>query len=150
MLFSFKNHLLICILVTLTFACGNSQQSKDLDSIVIEVTGENFNWHYRYPGLDGILGNEDDQHSIQDLYLPNDSHILLKLNSKDYIYTFAIPDIKLKEIAVPELNFQLEFKTGREQVLQVLGDQFCGYAHETLIGKAYIRNKNSGFYGWSN
>ncbi len=141
---------LLLIGICFCLSCTPKTKQTRLESIIIEVTGHNFNWHYRYPGADGILGTKDDESSIQDLYLPDNANIRLQLKSLDYVYTFALPDIGLKEIAVPDLDFELQFKTGSEQTLKVLGDQFCGYAHETLIGKAFVKNQDHGFYSWSN
>lgn len=119
-----------------------------MDSIVIEVTGDEFNWYFRYPGFDGVLGTGDDQHSVQHLFLPDGARVKLKLNSNDYVYTFTLPEIGVKEIAVPGLSFELNFTTQEEQTLQLKGDQLCGFAHETLIGKVYVRNQDDGYYGW--
>ena len=116
--------------------------------MVIDVTGDEFNWYFRYPGPDGELGTDDDRHSVQDLYLPANSHINLKLHSNDYLYSFALPELGLQEIAVPDLDFALQFATEDERTLQLLGDQFCGFAHETLIGKVYVRESGDEFYDW--
>ena len=108
--------------------------------LTIEVTGDEYNWHFRYPGGDGVLGTDDDQHSVQDLYLPDNTDITLKLTSNDYLYSFALPDLDLREVAVPGLSFELQFRTkgNQTQTLQILGDQFCGFAHETLVGKVHV------------
>jgi len=115
---------------------------------VIEVTGDEFNWFFRYPGADGLLNTEDDSLSVQNLFLPDHSKVKLKLNSLDYVYTFTLPELGMKEIAVPGLSFELQFETSNEQTLQLMGDQLCGFAHETLIGKVYVRNQDHGYYGW--
>jgi len=128
--------------------CGYAQQQGKVDSIVVEVTGSEFNWHFRYPGLDGILGTSDDQHSMQNLYLPENADVTLRLSSNDYVYSFALPELDLKEIAVPDLSFELVFKTNSKRKLLLLGDQFCGYSHKTLIGSTYIVSQDSGFYNW--
>ena len=138
----------ICALYCGVF-CVNShaeQSPNQTNAIVIEVTGSEFNWHFRYPGKDGKLGTQDDHHSIQNLYLPNNSHITLKLTSTDYVYSFAVPELNKEEIAVPELSFEMQFKTGDAKTLTLLGDQLCGYIHPTLIGKVHIRSKNDTFY----
>lgn len=124
------------------------QQSQRLDSIVIEVTGEEFNWSFRYPGPDGMLNTSDDPFSVQNLFLPDNSVVNLKLNSNDYVYTFTLPSLGMKEIAVPGLSFELQFTTQDEETLELKGDQLCGFAHETLIGKVYVRNQDDGYYGW--
>jgi len=114
--------------------------------LAIEVTGEEYNWYFRYPGRDGVLGTDDDQHSVQDLFLPENTNISLKLTSNDYVYTFALPDLDLREVAVPGLSFELQFRTNCGQTLQILGDQLCGFAHETLIGKAHIGIEGGNHY----
>ena len=128
--------------------CEPGGQQHRLDAIVVEVTGDEFNWYFRYPGPDGELGTADDRHSVQDLYLPANSRVDLNLKSKDYVYTFALPDLDLQEIAVPGLDFSLQFSTSDEETLQLLGDQMCGFAHETLIGKVYVRGPGDDFYDW--
>ena len=138
--------VLLC--TVLLAACGSANRDEQLQSIVIEVTGDEFNWYFRYPGPDGVLGTDDDRHSVQDLFLPDNSNVQLKLKSNDYVYSFALPELGMKEIAVPGLDFGLRFTTQDEQTLQLLGDQFCGFAHESLIGKVYVRNREDGYYNW--
>ncbi len=139
---------MIMLLALFCSGCGTDDSQNRLDSIVIEVTGDEFNWYFRYPGADGVLGTGDDRHSVQDLYLPDNSTVDLKLNSNDYVYTFALPELGMKEIAVPGLDFELSFTTQDEQTLQLMGDQLCGFEHESLIGKVYVRSQDAGFYDW--
>ena len=146
--YRFERHWLLLFCTMLFAACGSDNSDAQLESIVIEVTGDEFNWHFRYPGPDGVLGTDDDRHSVQDLFLPDNSEVELKLKSNDYVYSFALPELGMKEIAVPGLDFGLQFTTKNEQTLQLLGDQFCGFAHESLIGKVYVRNQDEGYYNW--
>jgi len=145
---SIEQYLVVMLFALSGSGCGSDQQQSPLDSIVIEVTGDEFNWHFRYPGPDGILGNSDDRHSVQDLFLPANSKVDLKLASNDYVYMFSLPELGMKEIAVPGLSFELHFTTQDEQTLQLMGDQMCGFAHESLIGKVYVRSQDDGYYDW--
>ena len=145
----FARRLTGIICLGLLLGCNSEQSQPDrIKSIVIDVVGDDFNWYFRYPGMDGILGTGDDEHSVQDLFLPDNAEVKLKLNSNDYLYSFALPDLNLKEIAVPGLNYEIDFSTGSAKTLDLLGDQFCGYSHKSLIGKVRVRNQNGGFYGW--
>ena len=137
---------MVCAL--LLSGCDPGGPQNRLDSIVVEVTGDDFNWYFRYPGPDGVLGTSDDRHSMQDLFLPDNSKVDLKLNSNDYVYLFSLPELGMREIAVPGLSFELQFTTQEEQVLDLMGDQMCGFAHESLIGKVYVRNQDDGYYDW--
>ncbi len=143
-----KRYLVVLLFTGLCSGCAASHPQHRLESIVIEVTGAEFNWYFRYPGADGVLGTSDDQHSVQNLFLPDNSKVKLQLKSNDYVYTFTLPELGMKEIAVPGLSFELQFTTGELQTLQLRGDQLCGFAHETLIGKVYVRNQDDGYYGW--
>lgn len=136
-------------LVVLHSGCGSTTSQSRIDAITIEVTGSEFNWYFRYPGVDGVLGTEDDRYSVQDLYLPDNARIRLNLKSSDYVYNLAIPVLGEKEIAVPDLDFKMEFNTFGQDTWTLLGDQFCGYSHETLIGKVHVRDQAAGdFYEW--
>lgn len=126
--------------------CDTVSNVAPSNAMVIEVTGEEFNWHFRYPGRDGVLGTDDDLYSVQDLFLPENSKIVLKLASNDYLYSLALPELGLREIAVPDLSFELQFRTKGKQTLQLLGDQFCGFSHETLIGKVHVGTQFSDNY----
>ena len=143
----------LCFICLFCFAsltsCDAAHETSRVKTIVIDVTGDNYNWYFRYPGEDGKLGNGDDQYSEQNLFLPDHSNVKLRLHSKDYIYSFSLPDLDISEVAVPGLDFEINFSTGAEKTLSLLGDQFCGYAHKQLIGEVSIRNQDNGFYGWS-
>jgi cytochrome c oxidase subunit 2 len=138
----------------LMVGCGSYEGAQSgsvtkLSSIIVAVTGNEFQWHFQYPGPDGKLGTADDWYSSDNLYLPDNAKIKLQLQSKDYVYTFSLPKFGLKEIAVPDLEFALQFQTGPEQTLEYLGDQFCGYSHRSLIGKVVVlRQGETGFYTW--
>lgn len=148
--YSCKWYLVVLLFALLCVRDAASQPQQRLDTIVIEVTGNEFNWYFRYPGADGVLDTSDDRHSVQHLFLPDNARVNLKLKSNDYVYTFTLPELGMAEIAVPGLSFELQFTTGDEQTLQLRGDQLCGFAHETLIGKVYVRNQDDGYYSWLN
>ena len=116
-------------------------------SYVVLITGRNFNWHIRYPGPDDKLGTEDDIHARRHLHLPEGTKVRLQLASDDYIYSLALPDWNLKEIAVPDLSFSLELETGNMGEFDLLGNQMCGYTHPNLIGHLTIQS-HTDFNDW--
>ena len=142
---------MVCVLIqrAYNFNAIDSQMSRP-ERITIEATGDNFNWYFRYPGDDGVLGNNDDHFSKRHLFLPPNSDVQLKLKSKDYLYSFSLPELSLEEIAVPGLEHEINFKTAIQTTFTLLGDQFCGYAHESLIGEVHISHTDDDFYNWEN
>lgn len=143
-IFKLRHIFLFC--AALLPACNVADTPPAPGAITVDVTGDDFNWHFRYPGTDGVLGTDDDKHSVQNLYLPENTQVKLKLHSKDYLYSFALPDFDVKEIAVPDMDFELNFHTGSEASLPLLGDQFCGFSHKSLMGEVRIQNQRAGFY----
>ncbi len=106
--------------------------------LVVDITGAEYEWHMRYPGSDGKLNTGDDGLDKRHLHLPAHTEVKLQLHSEDYLYSFALPHLDLKEIAIPDLEFSLSFTTGPEGTFDLLGDQLCGYAHPKLMGKLII------------
>lgn len=95
------------------------------DSLVIEITGKQFNWIYRYPGKDNIFGkkyfrNIDEQKgndlgliwddpathddlipSGSDMYVVKGKPVKLIINSRDVIHDVGLVHFRLKMDAVP-------------------------------------------------
>lgn len=118
----------------------DSQHDKTSNEIAVEITGYDYSWQIKYPGPDGQLNTDDDLTTQRFLYLPERSKVKIELNSRDFIYSFTIPEIGLREVAVPGLPMFAEFTTGGPASFDLLGDQFCGFSHENLIGRVYVED----------
>ncbi len=102
------------------------------DAMVVEVTGKQFNWMFRYPGQDGELGqksynlidpaesnplgqnwsdeaNRDDIVSNGVMHLVVNKPVKLVINSQDVIHDVGLPHFRLKMDAVPGLPTTLWF-----------------------------------------
>ncbi len=94
----------------------------DEDYIEIEAIGQQFNWIIRYPGPDGKLGardyrlttalnqvgqdfrdrkNWDDVIVGQELYLPVNKKVRVRIIAKDVLHNFYLPQFRVKMDAVP-------------------------------------------------
>lgn len=95
------------------------------DAMVVEVTGSQFKWEFRYPGKDKILGKKyfkainegannplgqlwDDPANHDDIYITGDDmHLVvnkpvrLVINAKDVIHDVGLSQFRLKMDAVP-------------------------------------------------
>ena len=90
--------------------CKRTSPVSSPDVLRIEVTGENFEWKVRYAGADEVLHTDDDYFTSRNIVLAAGTQTNIHLVSHDYVYSFAIPHLNLKEIAVPNLDFGLEFR----------------------------------------
>ena len=104
----------------------------------LRIVGDAFEWHVRYPGADGVLDTEDDVTATRDVHLPSGTPVEIQLGSTDYIYGFRIPDLGVNEMAVPDLDFRAAFVSPEPGTHALMGDQMCGYAHESLIGEVVV------------
>ena len=93
------------------------------DALVVEITGKQFNWIYRYPGKDGVFGkkyykNIDETKSnqlgliwedkaAQDDVIPTEMYVIvnrpvkLVINSRDVIHDVGLVHFRMKMDAVP-------------------------------------------------
>jgi cytochrome c oxidase subunit 2 len=125
----------------------DSEPWKPVETLAVEVVGHDFRWYYRFPGRDGVLGTPDDLRASGPLHLPVGADIELRLTSRDFVYQLELPHLALKEIAVPDLTFSMEFSTDREGRFELRGDEFCGFAHESLITELVVESQDR-FHDW--
>lgn len=114
----------------------------------IQITGEEYTWQFRYQGPDGALQTDDDIIKPgEELHLPLGLAVELELTSRDYIYTFALPHLALHQVAVPDLTFALAFTPRDAGVFAFVGDQMCGFEHESLNGRVVVESP-AAFVDW--
>ena len=109
------------ILVGLTFASqrvwASIREARPDAATEIEVLAEQFAWNIRYPGPDGAFGTGDDLTTINQLHVPAGEPVLIHLTSKDVIHSFFVPQLRIKQDAVPGLDGRLWFEaTGTRQL----------------------------------
>lgn len=117
------------------------------DELQVEVTGNDFQWQYRYPGRDNKLRTDDDRLALRNLHLPARTKAKLILKSGDYLYTYAIPEFDKQEIAVSDMTFNIDFVTREVGTFEFRGDQFCGFSHPQLSGQLVVES-DAAFNRW--
>lgn len=113
----------------------------------IEITGSKDRWHVRYPGADGEVASESDARTVRNIHIPLQTKVVLVLKSTDYIYTLALPQFGLKEIAVPDLEFRMELCPPAAGRFELVGNQLCGDPHAELDGFLIVEPTDR-FFDW--
>jgi cytochrome c oxidase subunit II len=120
----------------------------------VEVTGEQFQWYFRYPGPDAVFGltrpalidaaggnplglDPRDTHGRDDivssvLMLPAGREVDLRLRSLDVIHGFFIPGMRLKQNAVPGMVLHVHFTPQTPGTYPILCSQVCGLGHARM------------------
>jgi cytochrome c oxidase subunit 2 len=93
------------------------------------VTAKQFEWNFSYPGADGQIGTADDFVRRNQLHVPVGVNVQLSLRAEDVIHSFYVPEMRLKQDAVPGMQIPIWFeatKTGQ----YVMGcAELCGIQH---------------------
>ena len=151
------------------------------DALVVEVTGEQFAWNIHYAGPDGKFGRtdiklidvqsnplgvdrsdpaaKDDVTTLNQLYLPVNRPIIVRLRSKDVIHSFGVPEFRVKQDAVPGFTIPIWFvpnvttvemrtRTGNpEFTYEIACAQLCGLGHAKMRGFVTVQTAEE-FQKW--
>ena len=138
------------------------------EAMVVQITGEQFAWNIHYAGPDGIFGRtdiklldlqsnplgldrsdpaaKDDVTMVNQLHLPVNKPIVVRLRSKDVIHSFGVPEFRVKQDAIPGLTIPLWFipnvttaemrtRTGNPEFqYEIACAQLCGLGHYRMRG----------------
>ena len=122
-----------------------------LSALQVEATGMQFAWYFRYPGKDARFGNtrldlvapgegnplgldSGDPSSADDLVrsqltLPVGREVDLTLRAQDVIHGFNIPELRLKQNAIPGETVHIHFTPTTPGTYAILCTQLCGSGH---------------------
>ena len=123
----------------------------DPSALQVEVTGMQFAWYFRYPGPDAIFGithptlvapaeanpigldptdpRAADDFVTSELVLPANRQVDLRLRAQDVIHGFFIPNMRLKQNAIPGQTIHVHFTPTTPGTYAILCTQLCGNGH---------------------
>jgi cytochrome c oxidase subunit 2 len=107
----------------------------------VEVTGRQFEWRLRYPGPDGKIGTRDDIHHVNDLHLPVDTDILIDLESMDVLHSFFVPNLRIKQDAIPGSTIPVWFRATETGTFDLVCAELCGWGHYKMRGRLTVESK---------
>lgn len=138
------------------------------DATNIRIVAEQFAWNIHYPGNDGIFGKvdpklmgpsnplgldsndpnaKDDITTINQLNLPVNKPVLIRLSSKDVIHCFSLPVMRIKQDAVPGMAVPVSFTPIRTGNWEIACAQLCGLGHYRMRGYLNIQTDEE-FHNW--
>ena len=152
-------------------------------ALQIRVIAQQFAWNIHYPGADGEFGDSDiqlvDEESnpiglvregngaddivtLNQMHLPVNQQVLIHLSSKDVIHSFGIPEMRVKQDALPGMTIPVYFTptmTSAEFLDEIKGSaregkgfeiacsQLCGNSHYRMRGFLTVESEDE-FNGW--
>jgi cytochrome c oxidase subunit 2 len=107
----------------------------------VEVTGRQFEWRLRYPGKDGKIGTHDDIHAVNDLHVPLNEDILVDLKSMDVLHDFFLPNLRVKQDAVPGMAIPVWFRALEPGTYDLVCAELCGWGHYKMKGRLTVESR---------
>ena len=135
---------------------------------VVRVVAEQFIWNIQYPGPDGVFGRtrrelvgpdnplglditdpaaRDDVWTQNQLNLPVGRPVIVHLSSKDVIHSLGLPQMRVKQDAIPGVEQRLWFTPTRTGEWEIACSQLCGLGHYRMRGFYTIQTQTD-FNAW--
>jgi len=135
---------------------------------VVRVVAEQFIWNIQYSGPDGVFGRtrrelvgpdnplglditdpaaRDDVWTQNQLNLPVGRPVIVHLSSKDVIHSFGLPQMRVKQDAIPGVEQRLWFTPTRTGEWEIACSQLCGLGHYRMRGFYTIQTQTE-FNAW--
>jgi cytochrome c oxidase subunit 2 len=145
------------------------------DVFEVRIVAQQFNWNVHYPGPDGVFGRtdinlvddgignnigldrsdpaaRDDVFLNNNLYLPVDRDIVVHLTSRDVIHSFSLPQMRVKQDAIPGMSVPVHFRAvmttppdartpacvAGKTCWEIACAQLCGLGHYRMRGSYQI------------
>ena len=135
------------------------------DAHEVEVIGQQWQWSYRYPGADGLLGAADASKisaenpfgmvaddpngqddilvSTQEMHLPLDRPVNVLLRSKDVLHDYAVAEFRVKMDLVPGSVSYMWLTPTRAGTYDILCEELCGLGHHVMRGTVVVEDEES-------
>ena len=113
-----------------------------------EVSARQFQWKIRYPGPDGVFGTNDDLYTINELHFIKDQPTIIHLKSEDVIHSFFLPQMRIKQDAVPGMTIPVLFDARKAGRYELLCAELCGWGHYKMRAQVTVHESQSEFDEW--
>ena len=141
---------------------------SEQQATVVRVVAEQFIWNIQYPGRDGVFGRtrvelvgpdnplgldisdpaaRDDVWTQNQLNLPVGRPVIVHLSSKDVIHSFGLPQMRVKQDAIPGIEQRVWFTPTKTGEWEIVCSQLCGLGHYRMRG-FYTIQTQADFDAW--
>lgn len=135
--------MLLVGLTTYAYVVLHRIEDPKPNSLVVNVTGEQFTWTFEYPAQ-GAGGKAV---SSNQLYLPEGRPVQFRVRSKDVIHSFWVPAFRMKIDAVPGITTKYRITPDRAGTYPVVCAELCGLGHSAMRQNARVVSPTA-FKAW--
>src|SRR3546814_194405 len=143
----------------------NEYVTVPADAAVIEAAGQQWQWGYRFPGGDSVLGtaavahispdnpfgiNPRDPYGRDDilietseLHMAVGQPVKMVLRSKDVLHDFYVPQFRAKMDLVPGIVTYFWMTPTKEGTYDILCAELCGVGHHNMRGTVVVESREA-------
>lgn len=152
----------------------------------MEVTARQWEWRVRYPSPERIAAwdrdeklaetfgrdvHADDVHAVNEIHVWQGSKVLVHLNTRDVLHSFFLPNLRIKQDALPGKTIPVWFEATESNTVRREGRwvdgidpnsgqpahdylwelacaEFCGTRHSFMRGRLFVHGTKSDFLAW--
>lgn len=139
------------------------------EASAVEVMAQQWQWNYRFPGKDGVMGksdpkliDDDNPYGVDpkdpngqddilvdgdELHIPLDKPVKVLLRSIDVLHDFYVPQFRAKMDMVPGLVSYFWLTPTRTGTFDSLCFELCGVGHHAMRGTVVV-DTQADFEAW--
>ncbi|WP_135828013.1 cytochrome c oxidase subunit II [Halorussus halobius] len=115
------------------YVTGSESQVDDAvndDAVHVEVVGVKYLWEFNYEG--------ENVSTTGTLVLPSDTDVFLNVTSDDWIHALHVPELGLKQDAMPGQHNVIKTQITEEDTYQLYCAEYCGVGHSQMLGEVEV------------
>lgn len=129
----------VLFLVIVRYVADVRQDTPPANALHVTVRGHQWWWEYDYP--------EERVKTANELHLPVDRPIFLRLESADVVHSFWIPRLSGKTDVIPGRPNTMWFEARRTGIYKGNCAEFCGTQHANMLLRAVVQSDDD-FRDW--
>lgn len=131
-------------------------------SLEIVLVAQQFAWNFQYAGPDGKFGRrdvalvsasnpigldesdpaaQDDIQTTNNLFVPVNTPVILRMTSKDVIHDFQVTNFRNKQDILPGTMQTLWFESEKTGKFEIACAQLCGSNHASMVGNVFVETQ---------
>jgi cytochrome c oxidase subunit 2 len=110
------------------------KEQSPTPALTVKLDALQFGWEFTYPGPDGKFGTQDDLRQTTTLTVPEGQVVRLLIGSLDVIHSFYVPQLRLRQDAVPGRIIPAWFEATQAGKYEIACSQLCGNSHFAMKG----------------
>ena len=111
------------------------------DPVVVDVIAQRWFWTFEYPG--------ENVSTSGTMVIPANRTVALNVTSRDWIHAVHVPELGLKQDAIPGQSHSLVFTATDPGEYQLYCAEYCGSGHSEMLGTVRVVSQEE-YQQWLN